>query len=417
MVAGKRKGPDVSATDDGIRDFTDDLIKSLNKELGDGEKIAYNLEVDDAPTKVNRWISTGIKQLDYIIANRRGGGLPEGRIIEIFGPPGIGKSHIAAQIAKQTQKMGGLVVYIDSETATSVENLKMLGVEIGKNFIYIKAECTEKVFEVAEMTIMKTRSLKRDIPVTVIWDSVAATAPKAEILGDYDKDSIGLQARALSKGFRKITQEIGNNKVTFVCLNQTRTAIGVMYGDNQIPSGGKAIPFHSSVRIKLGAGSPILNAAKEAIGINVSAKIIKNRLSPPFRSCEFQIHFGVGIKEHEQLFDVLRVGGPAVVNGKRIEVEGTGGWKTLTVREAVGTDPKDASGELIIEKKFTKKEFHEIIEDPTMGPYIDDLMEAHFTRKMSDLEAVDVDDDSYVEISAIAQSVQEIQGDSDPEAA
>lgn len=222
MATKKKTGEDVT----GMTDFTDDLIKALNRDHGEGEKVAYNLEYDDAPTNVHRWISTGCRQLDFIIANQENGGLPEGRIIEIYGPPSIGKSHIAIQIAKSTQQMGGIVVYIDSENATSVDNLRLLGVNIGRNFIYADAVCTEKVFALAESVITKTRSLKKDVPVTIIWDSVAATSPKAEILGEYDKDSIGLQARALSKGFRKITQVVGSNRVTFIALNQTRTAIG-----------------------------------------------------------------------------------------------------------------------------------------------------------------------------------------------
>lgn len=219
---------------DETADFTSSLIKALNSEYGDGGKIAYNLEVDDAPTNVKRWISTGSKQLDFMIANRSNGGLPEGRIIEIFGPPSIGKSHLAAQIARSTQKLGGIVAYIDSENATNPENLKMLGVNIATGFVYIEANCTEKVFSIAESIMIKSRSLKKDVPVTVIWDSVAASSPKAEIEGEYDQTTIGLQARALSKGFRKITGVIGNNKVTFVALNQTRTAIGCVAPSTQL---------------------------------------------------------------------------------------------------------------------------------------------------------------------------------------
>ena len=180
---------------------------------------------------MSRWISTGSKQLDYIISNRQNGGLPEGRIVEIFGPPSIGKSHIATQIAKSTQEMGGIVVYIDTENATSVENLRMLGVDIAKRFVYVDTHCTEEVLSIAESTIIKAKAMDKDVPVTIIWDSVAATSPKAELTGDYDKESIGLQARAISKGMRKITGVIANEKVLMVCLNQTRTKIGVMYGD------------------------------------------------------------------------------------------------------------------------------------------------------------------------------------------
>lgn len=210
-------------------DFTSDLIKSLNKDHG--SRVAYNLACDESPTHVKRWISTGSRQLDYIISNRRNGGLPESRIVEIFGPPSIGKSHIAIQIARSTQMMNGIVVYIDTENATSVENLGLLGVDVNKRFVYVDTHCTEEVLSIAEATILKAKAMDRDVPVTIIWDSVAATSPKAELVGDYDKESIGLQARAISKGMRKITGVIANENVLMVCLNQIRTKIGVMYGD------------------------------------------------------------------------------------------------------------------------------------------------------------------------------------------
>lgn len=229
MAKPKKVKKEVKQEETQLNDFTADLIKSLNKERG--TRVAYNLNTDESPTHVSRWISTGSKQLDYIIANRRNGGLPEGRIVEIFGPPSIGKSHIATQIAKSTQEMGGIVVYIDTENATSVENLRMLGVDIAKRFVYVDTHCTEEVLSIAESTIIKAKAMDKDVPVTIIWDSVAATSPKAELTGDYDKESIGLQARAISKGMRKITGVIANEKVLMVCLNQTRTKIGVMYGD------------------------------------------------------------------------------------------------------------------------------------------------------------------------------------------
>ena len=389
----------------GTNDFTDDLIQSLNKEHG--SKVAYNLAYDTSPTHVNRWISTGSRQLDYIIANRTGGGLPEGRIVEIFGPPSIGKSHIAIQIARSTQRMGGIVVYIDTENATSVENLGLLGVDISKRFVYVDTHCTEEVLSIAESTILKAKAMDKDVPVTIIWDSVAATSPKAELIGDYDKESIGLQARAISKGMRKITGVIANQNVLMICLNQIRTKIGVMYGDPTTTPGGKAIPFHSSVRIKLGAGQQITNKDKEVIGINVSAKTIKNKVAPPFRDCKFEIHFGIGIKEHEQLFDVLRKHGETIKDGKIMSVSGTGSWKTLMVAD-------QKTGEVIVEKKFYKADFDEILEDPQFAPFCDQLIEDALTRVMSEDSNINVDTESYEEVRAISMDIeQEIV---DPEA-
>lgn len=205
-------------------DFSAELIKQINKEAGN--KIAFNLGTDEAPTTVKRWISTGSRQLDYIISNRRNGGVAEGRIVEIQGPPSSGKSHIAYEIAKSTQEMNGIVVYIDTENATSVENLEGLGIDIRKKFVFIQETCIEDIFKVIESTIEKARNLKADVPVTVIWDSVAASSPKAEIEGDYDQNTIGLAARVLSKGFRKVTDVIGDKNVCLVLLNQQRTKIG-----------------------------------------------------------------------------------------------------------------------------------------------------------------------------------------------
>lgn len=386
-----KKKEKVTKTDD----FTFDLIQSLNKEHG--SKVAYNLAYDESPTHVKRWISTGSKQLDYIISNRKNGGLPEGRIVEIFGPPSIGKSHIAIQIARSTQELGGIVVYIDTENATSVENLGLLGVDIEKRFVYVDTHCTEEVLSIAEATIMKAKAMDKNVPVTIVWDSVAASSPKAELVGDYDKETIGLQARAISKGMRKITGVIANQNVLFVILNQIRTKIGVMYGDPTTTPGGKAIPFHSSVRIKLGAGQRIENKNKEVIGINVSAKTIKNKVAAPFRSCNFEIHFGKGIKEHEQVFDELRKFGVASVEGgKDVVLSGTGAWKSLIVSDS-------KTGEVTIEKKFYKADFEDIWKAPEYKPYVDSLLAECMIRKMN--EGADLDVESYEEVRSAAMEI------------
>jgi recombination protein RecA len=282
--------------------------------------------------------------------------------------------------------MGGICVYIDTENATSVENLQALGVDVTKRFVYVDTHCTEEVFDTAEKTIVKAKAMQKDVPITIIWDSVAASSPKAELLGDYDKETIGLQARAISKGMRKITGVIGDQSVLFICLNQIRTKIGVLHGDPMTVPGGMAIPFHATTRLKLGAGQQIQNKNGDIIGINVSAKTVKNKVAPPFRTANFQIHFGKGIVEHEEIFDVLRDAGEREVNGKIICVSGTTQWKVFTVTDAV-------EGRTIIEKKFYKAEFGDLLKNPDYKPYLDDLIAAVMIRSKDDPANVAGDDE------------------------
>lgn len=386
-------------------DFSAELIKQINRD--NGSKIAFNLAHDEAPTNIKRWISTGSTQLDYIIRNDAGGGAPEGRIIEIQGPPSSGKSHLAYEMCKSAQRMGGIAVYIDTENATSLENLIQVGIDVKKRFVFIQQTCIEEIFKIIESTIEKARNLKADIPVVVIWDSVAASSPKAEIDGDYDQNTIGLAARVLSKGLRKITHVIGDKNVLLVLLNQQRTKVGVMYGDPTTTPGGQAIPYHSSVRLKLTGGQQIkktVNGKEMVIGINVAVKTIKNKVARPWREVEFEIHFGVGIRESEQLFDALReycdkVKPKLNVNGVRPIIAGTSQWKELNLYDAT-------TGVEIEQVKFFKSEFgKKIMGDPKYRVYADALVHACFHIPKEDNDhatLVGADMNSVEEAEAVA---------------
>ena len=347
-------------------DIASQLIKDLNKTFG--TRVAYNLSEDEAPTIVKRWIDTGSIQLDYAIRNNSDGGYPEGRIIEISGLPSSGKSHLAYHAAAVTQKLGGLVVYVDTENATPVAKLANMGIDVAHRFVYCDTHCTEEVFAIIESTILKAKQIiDKNVPILVIWDSVAATSPKAELEGEYDQNSMGLQARVISKGMRKITGVIGQNNVTLLCLNQIRDNIGVMHGDPLTTPGGRAIPFHASVRIRLGSGSPVKDKAGNVIGIHTTVTIKKNKVAAPFRKCEFDIIFGKGIVEDEYLFDEVRShckeSGPVKRGGKDINISGEGAWKELVV-----TDTK--TGEVLLEKKFYKSEFGEMLKDDKYRSYL-----------------------------------------------
>jgi recombination protein RecA len=232
VLASAGVKPPTTQTKNESKDFSDALISGLNKEFGG--MVAYNLgsSGSDAPTIIKQWIPTGSKQLDIIIKNAMGGGLPGGRVIEVQGPPSIGKSHLAFECCKSVQKMGGIVVYIDTENATSLDNLRSIGINPSKQFVFIQENCIEKIFSICESVIKRSREIDASIPVFIVWDSVAQSSPKAELEGDYEQQTIGLAARVLSKGMRKIVDLIGDKLITLLLVNQQRQKIGVMYGDN-----------------------------------------------------------------------------------------------------------------------------------------------------------------------------------------
>ena len=276
-------------------DLASILADSLNKQNKDG-KIAYFLDDDsaDAPTNVRDWLSTGNAMLDVAISNRPYGGLPVGRISEITGLEQSGKSLLSAHLLAETQKKGGVAVLIDTETAVSREFLEAIGVDISK-LLYVSVDTVEGIFEACETIIEKVRTGDKDRLVTIVVDSVAAASSKKEMEADYDKDGYATdKAIIISKAMRKITNVIGRQRISVVFTNQLRQKLGVMFGDPWTTSGGKALAFHASVRIRLKNMGQI-KAGERIVGIKVRAQVIKNRLGPPLRSADFDIFFDRGI--------------------------------------------------------------------------------------------------------------------------
>ena len=285
------------------------LADSLNKQFK-GMKVAYFLDgIDETPTDLTEWISTGSSLLDLAISNRANGGLPIGRITEITGMEASGKSLIAAQLLANTQKKGGLAVYIDTENAMNEKFLTAIGMDISK-MLYIQLETVEDIFEVIENIILKVKESDKNRLVSIAVDSVAAATTKIEQSQDYDKEGWATsKAIILSKGMRKITQLIGRERVCLIFTNQLREKLGVMFGDKYTTSGGKAIQFHASCRLRLKAVGQIkalVNGKEQVIGIKTKAKVVKNRMGPPLREAEFNIYFESGIDDYGGWLQVLK---------------------------------------------------------------------------------------------------------------
>ena len=290
-------------------DLASILADSLNKQNKDG-KIAYflNDEGGDAPTNVKDWISTGNAMLDVAISNRPYGGFPVGRICEITGLEQSGKSLLSAHILAETQRKGGVAVLIDTETAVSREYLEAIGVDISK-LLYVSVDTVEGIFEACETIIEKVRTGDKDRLVTIVVDSVAAASSKKEMEADYDKDGYATdKAIIISKAMRKITNMIGRQSIALVFTNQLRQKMNAMFGDPWTTSGGKALAFHSSVRLRL-KNMGQLKQGDRIVGIKVRCQVVKNRMGPPLRSADFDIFFDRGIDNYGAWLGMMKDNG------------------------------------------------------------------------------------------------------------
>ena len=334
-------------------DLASVLADNLNKKFKNSNyKVAYFLEGDtDAPSDVNEWISTGSTMLDLAISNRPNGGLPVGRIIEITGLEASGKSLLAAHALADTQKKGGLAVYIDTENAISREFLEAIGINL-KDMLYVPLDTIEDIFDAIDSIVESVRKNSKNRLVTIVVDSVAGASTKIELAADYDKDGWATsKAIILSKAMRKITNFVGRERICLIFTNQLRTRLGVSFGDQWTTSGGKAIAFHSSVRLRLKSVGQIklaksASAPEAVLGITTRAQVVKNRMGPPLRSVDYEIYFDSGIDDFGSWLTMLK---------NYNLVTQAGAWYTYT-----NTD----TGEII---KFQSKDFKEkLLDDPEM---------------------------------------------------
>ncbi len=282
------------------------LAETLNKQFKD-MKVAYFLDGSDTtPTDIKDFVSTGSTMLDLAISNKPNGGIAVGRITELNGLESSGKSLLGAHILAETQRKGGVAVYIDTETSVSTEFLGAIGVDV-ESMLYLHLETVEDIFQAVEEIVSKVRESDKDRLVTILVDSLAAATTKVELEADFDKDGWATaKAIIISKAMRKITQMIGRQKVALVFTNQLRQKLGVMFGDPWTTSGGKALPFHASTRIRLKNTGQIKDTKKNTIGIKMRAQVIKNRLGPPMRHADFNLYFETGIDNEGSWLTVLK---------------------------------------------------------------------------------------------------------------
>ena len=316
------------------------LADSLNKKFKDTNKVAYFLDGSDTtPTDIKEFISTGSSTLDLAISNKPNGGIAVGRITEINGLESSGKSLLGAHILAETQKKGGVAVYIDTETSVSQEFLEVIGVDMNK-MLYLHLETVEDIFEAIDEIVTKVRESDKDRLVTIMVDSLAAASTKVEMESDFEKDGWATaKAIIISKAMRKITQMIGRQKIALVFTNQLRQKLGVMFGDPWTTSGGKALPFHASTRIRLKNMGQIKDTAKNVLGMKCRAQIVKNRLGPPLRHTDYDMYFDRGIDNYGAWLTVLK---------EHKLVKSGGAWYTLT----------DQNGK---DHKFLSKDWEELI--------------------------------------------------------
>jgi recombination protein RecA len=287
-------------------DLIDLLQNELNKANKDGGKIAYRLDEQDNPADITDWISTGSSILDLAISNRPHGGLPVGKMVEFNGLEGTGKSLVSAHVVADTQKKGGIAVVIDTENAAAPEFWKSLGVNLSK-LLYVQCETVEDIFEQMEKMIAIVRKSNKDRILTIIVDSVAAASTKAELESDHGKDGYATgKSIIISKAMRKITNMIGKQKVLTVFTNQLRQNLNAMaFGDKYVVSGGKALAYHCSVRVRLN-NTGKLKKGEEIIGNECKAVVVKNRMGPPNRLANFDIYYDSGIADYSSWIKVLK---------------------------------------------------------------------------------------------------------------
>lgn len=375
----------------------DAAIAHIEKTYGKGAV----MKLGKAPDYNVDVIPTGSMTLDMALGI---GGVPRGRIVEIYGPESSGKTTVALHVAAQAQKLGGEVAFIDVEHALDPVYAKALGVDID-NLLVSQPDSGEQALEIAEALV---RSGAIDC---IVLDSVAAMVTKAEIEGDMGDTHVGLLARLMSQAMRKLTSVISKSNCVAIFINQVREKIGVVYGNPETTPGGRALKFYSSVRIEVRKGESIKNGA-EIIGARTKCKVVKNKVAPPFKECEFDMMFGQGIDRVGEVCDlavdldiIKKSGAWFSYNGQKI------GQGRENAKEYLRSNPdimkeieekvKENSANIVMVSKKSKKAAAKNAASQSAADNTDEVEAAEASEPTAAID-IDIDaDDDYEEFTPV----------------